>query len=159
MKALVVFYSRTGNTRGVAGTIARELGADLEELVDKRGRKGFLGYLKAGRDAIRKKSAELEPLRHSASDYDMIFVGTPVWASNPAPAVRTFLDSHDLSGKRIALFCTMASGGEEATFSAMRTLLVGSEVTGQLAIAMKKEAGERLVEKVVQWVAQWKDPS
>jgi len=158
MRALVVFYSRTGNTKGVAELIAQELRSDLEELVDKAGRKGFLGYLKAGRDAIRKKSTELESLRHWVGDYDMIFVGTPVWASQPAPAVRTFLESQDLSGKKVALFCTMAAQGEESTFAAMKALLGGAEVAGLLAIAMKKEEG-RVVEKVSQWVAQWKGHS
>ena len=62
MKALVVYYSRTGNTKHVAEMIAGALKADLEELVDKRGREGFLGYLRSGRDAIRDKTTELKSL-------------------------------------------------------------------------------------------------
>ena len=156
MKALVVYYSRTGNTKQVAEMIAGELKADLEELVDKKGRRGLLGYLRSGRDAVRDKTTELKPLQRQSSDYDLIFVGTPVWASRPAPAVRAFLESQDLSGKKVALFCTMASRGEEATFSTMRTLFPQAEVAGQLAVAMKKENRSQIEERVAQWVTPWK---
>ena len=159
MKALVVYYSRTGNTKHVAEMIAEELKADLEELVDKRGREGFLRYLRSGRDAIREKTTELKSLQHQPGDYDLIFVGTPVWASRPAPAVRAFLESQNLSGKKVALFCTMASRGEETTFSTMRTLLSQAEVVGQLAVAMKKEQRSQIKNKVAQWVALWKSKS
>lgn len=54
MKSLVVFYSRTGNTRRVAEMIAGEMKADLQELVDKKSRKGPIALLRAGRDAIKK---------------------------------------------------------------------------------------------------------
>ncbi|KPL19040.1 MAG: hypothetical protein AMJ92_04895 [candidate division Zixibacteria bacterium SM23_81] len=156
MKALVVYYSRTGNTKQVAEMIAGELKADLEELVDKKDRRGLLGYLRSGRDAVRDKTTELKPLQRQSSDYDLIFVGTPVWASRPAPAVRAFLESQDLSGKRVALFCTMASRGEEATFSTMRMLFPQAEVAGQLAVAMRKENRSQIEERVAQWVTPWK---
>jgi len=157
MKALVVFYSRTGNTKSVAEMIAGELKADVAELVDKRGRGGLLGFLKAGRDAVKERITELEPLGHHPGDYDLIFLGSPVWASNPAPAVRTFVQSHDLSGKKVALFCTMnARGGEEAC-AALKELIRGAEVVGHLAVAMKKKAQDQLAAEVIQWVAQWKN--
>ena len=156
MKALVVYYSRTGNTKRVAEMIAGALKADLEELVDKRGREGFLGYLRSGRDAIRDKTTELKSLQHQPGDYDLIFGGTPVWASRPAPAVRAFLESQDLSGKKAALFCTMASRGEETTLSTMRSLLPQAELVGQLAVAMRKENRSQIEERVAQWVTPWK---
>ncbi|MCK4272271.1 flavodoxin family protein [bacterium] len=55
MKSLVVFYSRTGNTRRVAEMIAQGLDAILQELVDKKSRKGPIALLRAGRDAIKKE--------------------------------------------------------------------------------------------------------
>ncbi len=155
MKSLVVFYSRTGNTKRVAEMIAGEMKADLQELVDKKGRKGPIALLRAGRDAMKEKTTELEPLRHHPGDYDLILVGTPVWASHPAPAARTFLQSGDLSGKKVALFCTMSSKGWEETFEIMKGLLTGVDVAGQLAIAMKKESEDNIKEKVTQWVATW----
>jgi flavodoxin len=157
LKSLVVYYSRSGNTKRVAEMMARELKADLQELVDKRGRGGLLGFLRAGRDAMKKRITELEPLSQSPNDYDLILVGTPVWTSNPAPAVRAFLQSHDLSGKKVALFCTMSARGGEEALAGMKGLLVGVEVVAQLDIAMKKETEDQIEEKVIQWTAQWKD--
>ena len=157
MKNLVVYYSRSGNTKKVAETMARELKADLQQLVDKRGRSGLFGFLRAGRDAMKKRTTELQPLNLNPKDYDLILVGTPVWASNPAPAVRAFLHSHDLSGKKVALVCTMSARGGEEALAGMRNLLTGAEVVAQLDIAMKKETESQIEEKVVQWTAQWKD--
>ena len=51
MKSLVVYYTRTGNTKFVAETIAAELGSDIEEVVDIKKREGTLGYMSASRDA------------------------------------------------------------------------------------------------------------
>ncbi len=61
MKSLVVYYTRTGNTRFVAQTIAAEIGADVEEVVDLKKRSGVLGYLSGGSDARRGKETEIAP--------------------------------------------------------------------------------------------------
>jgi len=57
----VAYYSHSGNTERVAAALAAELGADLEAVVDRRGRRGLLGYLRAGRDAVRGRDTEIEP--------------------------------------------------------------------------------------------------
>jgi len=156
MKTLVVFYSRSGNTRRIAEMIARHLDADIQELVDKKGRAGMLGLLRAGRDAVKKKTTDLEALTYRPGDYQLIVVGTPVWASNPAPAVRSFLQSHDLSGKKVALFCTMNARGWEQACVILKDLIRGGEVVGHLAVAMKKQSQDQVEEKVIQWAAQLK---
>ena len=51
LKSLVVYYTRRGNARFVAETIAAEVGADVEEVIDLKKRSGILGYLSGGRDA------------------------------------------------------------------------------------------------------------
>lgn len=50
MSRLVVFYSRTGNTKKVAEALARELKCDTDEILETKSRKGILGYIFAGRD-------------------------------------------------------------------------------------------------------------
>ena len=154
MKALVVYYSRSGHTRQVAEALARKLNADLQELVDRSARKGLVGWLKSGRDAIKERETELAPMVHRPEDYDLIVVGTPVWASHPAPAVRTFLGAHDLSGKRVAFFCTMNARGGEETFDVMKGLLPGGEPAGTLAIAMKKQLTEEIGKKIDDWTSR-----
>ena len=56
MKSLVVYYSRTGNAKFVAQTIAEQLGSEIEEIKDLKSREGALGWISAGRDATQKAS-------------------------------------------------------------------------------------------------------
>ncbi|MFC1682847.1 flavodoxin family protein [Candidatus Zixiibacteriota bacterium] len=156
MKALVVYYSRSGNTRRVAEIITNQLQADLQELVDLKGRAGLLGWLRAGRDAMGDKTTDLEPLVFNLDDYDLIVVGSPVWASHPASAVSTFLQSQDLSGKLVALFCTMSARGGEETCAVMKSLIPGVKVVGHLTVAMKKETADEIDQKITRWIAQLK---
>ena len=92
MKALVVFYSRTGNTKKVARFMASCLSADLETLEEGKRRNGIIGYLGAGMDAIKKKGTDIALTRFDPSEYDIVLVGTPVWAYTMTPAVLTYLD-------------------------------------------------------------------
>ncbi len=88
MKTLVVYYSRTGTTKKAAEIAAKELNADMEEIVDEIKRKGILGYIKSGSHALRKKLTKIEKLEKDAKDYDLIIIGSPVWANNMPPAIR-----------------------------------------------------------------------
>ena len=111
MKILIIYYSRTGRTRKVAERLAALLKADLEPLIESGARRGFWGYLRAGRDAILKRPSTLKPLTHTPADYDLILLGTPIWAFTLCPAVRTFLEQYAPSIRRAALFCTHGGGG------------------------------------------------
>ena len=55
MKALVVYFSRTGGTKKVAEAISNILSCDIEEIVDTKDRTGLLGYIRSGRQAMKKK--------------------------------------------------------------------------------------------------------
>jgi len=86
MKTLVAFYSRDGHTKRVAEIIANALNAELDEIVDKKPRKGFLGFLRAGYDATRRKTTEIS-FTKNPTDYDIVVIGTPVWNSRVTPAI------------------------------------------------------------------------
>ncbi len=103
MKTLVVYYSRTGNTKFIAETVAAELGADIEAVVDLKNRLGRLNYLPAGRDALSGKATEIAQTKKAPTDYELIVIGQPVWAGNPTPAIRTYIRKNDFSGKKVAL--------------------------------------------------------
>ena len=133
MKSLVVYYSRTGNARFAAETIAAEIGADIEEVIDQKKRNGPLGFLTGGSDARRGKETEISPTVKSPAEYDLIIVGTPVWASRPSPAIATYLKKNNLSGKKVAFFFTR--GGKKPTaLDETKTLIPNSEFIGQLSL-------------------------
>ncbi|HBP51341.1 TPA: flavodoxin, partial [Candidatus Shapirobacteria bacterium] len=54
MKTLVVFYSRTGNTRRMGELIAQKLHADIDEIIDQKSRSGIIGWILSGRDAMKE---------------------------------------------------------------------------------------------------------
>lgn len=155
MKRLVVYYTRTGNTRKAAEAIAAACGGDLEEIREVGVRRaGIVGWLRAGRDGMRKRSVTIEALRRRAGDYDVVFVGSPVWGWNLAPAIRSYLEAADVTSRPIAFFCTMSGSGETGTFASMRSLVPGANVVGQLAIR-ERELGDpaALRDRVASWVA------
>lgn len=133
MKTLVVFYSRTGNTRRVGEAVARALGADMEEIFDKKKRSGFFGFLFGGRDSLLKNKAAIEPSREKASDYDLVVLGTPVWANNMTPAMRTYLSEFSAGAGPVAFFLTTGGSGINSTFAEMERL-AGKAPLAKLAV-------------------------
>jgi len=149
MKTLVIYYSRTGNAKFMAETITSELGADIEEVIDLKNRKGKLAFLPAGRDAMRGKETEIAQTKRTSTDYDLIVIGQPVWAGSPTPAIRTYLSKNDLSGKKVALFFSDSSGqAAEKT----KALMPNSTFVGELALPAKAlENREEAKKEIVEW--------
>ena len=79
MKTAVVFYSMHGNVRYVSEKVAKELGADLIELIPVKAYpdKGAMQFIWGGSAVTFKKKPELEPYTFNASDYDLVIIGTP----------------------------------------------------------------------------------
>jgi len=127
-RSIVIFYTRSGNTQFVAEEIATVLGSDLRPLVDKKSRQGAWGYFWAGFDAIMKNRTRLEDFKLDLAQYDLIFLGTPNWAANVPPAIRTFLAQSYLTNKKLVLFCTQDGMGAGQVFNNLRLLAKGAEI-------------------------------
>ena len=107
-KVLVVYYSRTGNTQLVAEIIALALKAEVRRIEEGKERKGFISaYLFGGYSAIREKCSDIKPMDFNLEGYDLIFLGSPVWALKPAPAVNAFVSKANFKNKKVVLFFTM----------------------------------------------------
>ncbi|MHC1604429.1 MAG: flavodoxin family protein [Candidatus Methanofastidiosia archaeon] len=122
MKTLVVYYSRTGHTKKVAEAISNFLDCDIEEIVDTQNRSGPLGYLRSGYQAMRKKLPTIEKIKKDPSQYDLVVIGTPIWAKTISSPIRTYLYQNREHFKKIAFFCTYGSGGAETAFAEMEKL-------------------------------------
>ena len=117
VKALVVYYSQTSNTKTVAEEIANRLGADIKEIQAVKPYDGdfqatISRSMKDRQDGVKP---EIKPLDVDFSKYDVIFLGYPIWFGTYAPPVDTFLDQVDLSGKKVVPFCTFGSGGLDSS--------------------------------------------
>jgi hypothetical protein len=105
------------------------LDADVEEIKTVKPIKAgkFINYYWGGNKEHPDEKVEIQPFRNDPSKYDMIFIGTPVWAWAPAPPVYSFLQEHKLQGKKIALF-TCSEGEKGKTFQKMVKLLSGNDI-------------------------------
>jgi len=110
MKVLIVFYSRTGNTKKVAEEIANIVKTDSEEILDTKNRKGVFGFLISGRDAFLKRYTDIKKIKKDPLMYDLVIIGTPIWAVNISPPIRTYIHKYKNAFKNIAFFCTSGSG-------------------------------------------------
>jgi flavodoxin len=150
LKSLVVYYTRTGNARFAAETIAAEIGSDVEEIMDMKKRSGAMGYLSGGSDARRGKETEIAPTNKSPADYDLIIVGTPVWASRPTPAITTYLKKNNLSSKKVALFFTQG-GKKPSAIDQTKALIPNSECIGVLTLINPAENKAESEKQITEW--------
>ena len=91
MKSAICFYSFSGNTKAVAKVLKEALSqkgnVDLIELKPKNGSKNFFIQ---GMEGFTKKIIDILPVRQDFSEYDLVVIGSPVWAFGPTPTVRAF---------------------------------------------------------------------
>jgi flavodoxin len=108
-KALVVVYSYTGNTRAIADEIIKHFKTDIVTIKALR-YDGFAGSLKANNDAWNEvKSTAIEPETVDMSQYNLIFLGSPIWWYRPAVPLWTFVEKNSFKDKAVVLFNTFNS--------------------------------------------------
>lgn len=105
-KILIVYYSRTGRTKKVAEWLKTMFCCDIEEIVDSKVRNGMLVFISGGKDAILKNETSIQKTILNPEEYDIIIIGSPVWASHIVPAIRTYINENREKFKRVAFFCT-----------------------------------------------------
>lgn len=129
-KLLIAYYSYSGNTKRVAEKIQQLTNGDIFEIVPKK------AYPNNYNDVVNlakdEKQKDIKPEltdNGNVKDYDIIFLGTPVWWYTMASPVKTFISNNDFSGKTIVPFCTHGGGGASSTYIDMQKLAKGAKVT------------------------------
>jgi flavodoxin len=133
MKTLVVYYTRTGTTAKAAQMIAAALGADKEEIKETGGRGGPLGWLRSGKEASQRMESQVKPLNADPAAYDLVVVGTPVWAGTVSSPVRGFIKQYRDKLPGVAFFCAMGGDDPAKTFPEMEEAC-GVKPTSTLAL-------------------------
>jgi flavodoxin len=154
MKTLVVYYSRTGTTKKVAEEIARKLKADEEEILDTVNRNGIWGWLKSGREGMKRLHTKLKRPKLNPADYDLVIIGTPIWVSVSSP-VRTYLAAYKGKFKKVAFFCTMGSSGDEKAFKDMGEI-VAKDPLATLTVLSKEVKNNDFQDKLEKFAANLK---
>ncbi len=155
MKVLVAYFSQSGKTRRIAEAIAAAENADVERIEEAKERyTGFGWHLAAGLSALLRRKSEIREPRLAPEDYDLVFVGTPIWAGRMAPAVRSYLLKTGMRGRKVALFCTMSRSGAKGAFDDISKLLEDCQVLGGLPVSEEELNGEKLGRKLDLWLSR-----
>ena len=126
-KILVAYFSATNNTEGVAQKLADRLGADLYEITPEQPYTDEdLDYGNSGsRSSVEMDDPSARPAISGSVEnmdqYDIVFIGYPIWWGEAPRIMNTFIESYDFSGKTLVAFCTSASSGFGSSDSALRT--------------------------------------
>lgn len=154
MKALVVFYSLEGNTKFIAGTIARELNCDSLELRPEKEfpKSKFRKYIWGGKSVVFHEKPKLKNKISCLDNYDTVFIGTPIWASTYTPPINTFISENKISGKNIAFFACHAGGGAKKCFDKLEGELKGNTILGSIDFNDSSSDSEKR-EKLKEWIS------
>jgi len=133
-KILVTWFSASGNTAKVAAELAKAEHADCFEIKpEKPYTKEDLDYkVKESRCNLEMADESCRPAMigcvENMADYDAVFVGFPIWWGREPSIIDTFLESYDLSGKKVIPFCTSGITGVEKAVEHIKRI-VGEKVT------------------------------
>ena len=151
-RSLVAFFSRTGNTRVIAGQIRRAHEADLFEItpvtpypedyqatVDQAQQETQTGF----RPALTATVPDLTP-------YEAVFLGFPIWGMTAPPVIRSFLSASDLSGKTVVPFITHGGYGTGRSLSVLADLAKGARILRPFVMEADQE--RRTLAQVSSWL-------
>lgn len=129
-KILVLYYSQTGATKSVAESFSTQLGADICSFDVEEAYDGDFNQTiaRCQQEQASGFVPTLKPLDKKIADYDVIFLGYPVWFGTYAPPVAALLQNEQFNGKTIVPFCTFGSGGLNTSSADLKKALPGARI-------------------------------
>ena len=128
-KILIAYYSWSGNTKQVAEAIQKKIGGDLFEIQTVQDYPDdYDATVNLAKQQINDSyRPELKANVENISEYDTIFIGSPNWWGTITPAVSSFLEKNNLSGKTIIPIITHGGGREQSTVSDLKKQCTGCQ--------------------------------
>jgi flavodoxin len=154
MKTLIAYYSYEGNCAFIAEKIKAAIpDADVLRLAtqDDRPRGFFTKYLWGGKQVLSGKKPALKDYRVEINSYELIILGTPVWAWSYSPAMASFLSQTKIEGKRLALFCCHG-GGKGKTLEKLKAALPGNTFAAEVDFREPLKASAGVQKKLDAWL-------
>lgn len=120
-KILIAYYSYSGNTEQVAESIQKQTGGDLFKITAEGTYPADYHQMttQAKKEISQGYRPKLTSKIDNIADYDVVFLGSPNWWGTITPQVSSFLQSYDLTGKKVIPFITHGGGGKQNTVSDM----------------------------------------
>ncbi|QMV72851.1 flavodoxin [Comamonas piscis] len=150
-RVLVVYFSRTGNTRVIAGLIQRSLKAQLAEIVPATPYPE--DYLETVEQARQERDAgRTRPMarRIDVAAFDTVYLGFPMWGETVPPVVRAFLASQNWQGKTLVPFQTHGGYGLGNSQEVLRGYLTKGQL--QPGFVMEADQERRTMTQVGDWL-------
>lgn len=151
-RTLVAYFSRSGNTRVVAGLIGR---ARVAEVFEIRPVTPYPeDYLETVEQARKERDSGAEPALAAPvpdmADYGTVFLGFPIWGETVPPPVRSFLSAHDLAGKSLIPFVTHGGYGLGNSQAVLASHAPKARL--QEGFVMEADQERRTMERVNEWL-------
>ena len=148
-KVLVVYFSESPNknTQTVASWIHEALGGDIHgiEMVNPYSG-GYMAIVNETRGTVKNNVLpEITFFEKNISDYDVIFIGSPIWHHTYAPPVGTFLAAHNFEGKTLVPFCTHGGGGAGDFYDDIKANAKGANVVKNVFVGKGSNRIERWI--------------
>jgi flavodoxin len=155
-RTLVAYFSRSGNTRVVAGLIHRALSTDLFEIRPATPYPD--DYLKTVEEVRQERDSgrerDIASMVPNIGSYDTMFLGFPIWGETTPPVIRAFLTSHDLSGKTLIPFITHGGYGLGNSQSVLSSRAPKAQL--RKGFVMEADQERRTMNEVNDWLEQRK---
>lgn len=149
-------YIEKGNTAIMAALIAELTGGDLFEITTVTPYpEDYASMLRVAQEEIDTNARpELAAAVENMADYDVIFIGYPIWHAKVPQAIYSFIESYDLTGKTVIPFNTHEGSGQSGTQRVIENALPNCDVLQGLAIQGKiaQENEERTRELLTDWL-------
>ncbi len=157
MKSLVVYYSLTGKTRLVSQVIAEALNATLLEIEERRPIPMPFVYLSGSFAAFMNRGSKINPVDVDLKQYERIFIGSPIWASRPAPAINSFIYKTNFEGRSIIPFFTMGGNNAEKALENITAKIEKSQgkVVGSFAITSYRVPDEEIIARAKEAIKEY----
>jgi menaquinone-dependent protoporphyrinogen IX oxidase len=157
MKSLVVYYSLTGKTRLVARVIAEALNATLVEIQEWRPIPWPFVYVSGGFAALMNWGRKINPINVDVKQYERIFIGSPIWASRPSPAINSFIYQTNFESRSIIPFFTMGGDSSEKALANITAKIekCQGKVASSFAITSYRISDEEIIARAKEVVKNY----
>ena len=133
----------SGNTKYVADYIASKLDVTIIEINPQKAypNKGIRKFYWGGKSAVMGETPKLEEYTFDSSKYDYIIIGSPIWASNVTPPIKTFIkeNKENIKNKKIAIYTCYSGGGAQKAIEKLKKELEIDNFIANLIIINPKD--------------------
>ena len=147
---LIAYFSRTGNTRQIVGLIQDQIGGDIFEIQPAESYPSSYSATteRAEREIASGTLPALASDVENFDEYEIVFVGYPIWWDTTPPVVNTFLNSHEFNGKTVVPFCTSGGSGINGSLTNINQYCAGADILSG------RDLSGANAQEVRQWLTQ-----